>query len=57
VDIEQIRKGLAVFGVGPWENRLPVYVDGAFFDEHQTDMWGWDLRKKEELCAVDNDRR
>ena len=44
-DIEQIREGLAVFGVALWENGLPElkYDDGPFFDESQTVMWGWDL--------------
>ena len=39
VDIEQIREGLVVFGVAPWENGLhdPESDDG------QTDMWGRDL--------------
>ena len=45
VDIEQIREGLAVFGVSSWENGLPEpeYDDGPFCNEGQTDMWGWDL--------------
>ena len=38
VDIEQVRKGLVVFGVTESE-----YDDGLFFDEGQTEMWGWDL--------------
>ena len=38
--IEQIREGLIVFGVAPWENGLPEpdYDGGPFFDENQTDM-------------------
>ena len=48
VDIEQIREGLVVFGVAPWENGLhdPECDDGPFFDEGQTDMWGRDLCRK-----------
>ena len=44
-DIEQIRQGLAVFDVAPWENGLPEpeYDEGPFLDEDRTDMWGWDL--------------
>ena len=45
VDMEQIREGLVVFSVAPWENGLPEpeYDDGPFFGEGQTDMWGRDL--------------
>ena len=50
VDIEQIREGLVVFGIVPWENCLPEpkYDDGPFFDEGQTDMWEWNLWQKKE---------
>ena len=41
VDIEQICEGLTVFGVAPWKKDLPD--GGPFFDEDQTDVWGWDL--------------
>jgi hypothetical protein len=45
VDIEQIDEGLVVFRIVPWENGIPEpkYVDSPFFDEGQTDMWGWNL--------------
>ena len=45
MDIEQIREGLVMFGVGSWENGLPQpeYKDGPSFDEGEMDIWGWDL--------------
>ena len=40
-----MREGLTVFDVAPWENGLPgtEYDDGLFFDEDQTNIWGWNL--------------
>ena len=59
MDIEQICEGLVLFGIALWENGLadPKYDDRPFFDEGQTDMWGWDLWQKKEWSAVGDDRR
>ena len=45
VDTEQMREGLVVFDFATWDNGLPESKsdDGSFFDEGQTDRWGWDL--------------
>ena len=48
VDIEQIREGLVVFGVAPWENGLtdPECDDDPFFDEGKPCVWRRDLFRK-----------